>query len=56
VIDDQDRYEWVNASSGIGSPGLSQTKGLAAAAAAVRMHLSCTIFDLQGVVCQKSPI
>jgi len=27
MIDDQDRYEWVNVSSGTGSPGLSWTKG-----------------------------
>jgi len=26
MIDDHDRYEWVNVSSGTGSPGLSQTK------------------------------
>jgi len=26
MIDDHDRCEWVNVSSGTGSPGLSQTK------------------------------
>jgi len=27
MIDDQDRCEWENVSSGTGSPGLSRTKG-----------------------------
>ena len=27
MVDDQDRCEWVNVSSGTGSPGLSRTKG-----------------------------
>jgi len=27
MVDDQDRCEWVKASSGTGSPDLSQTKG-----------------------------
>jgi len=26
IFDDQDGYEWVNVSSGTGSPGLSRTK------------------------------
>ena len=32
MIDDQDRCEWVNVSSGTGSPGQSQTKGYKTAA------------------------
>ena len=27
MVDGQDRFEWVNVSSGTGSPGLSWTKG-----------------------------
>jgi len=27
MVDDQDRCEWVNVSSGTGSPGKSRTKG-----------------------------
>jgi len=27
MVDDHDRCEWVNVSSGTGSPGLSQIKG-----------------------------
>jgi len=38
MIDVHDRYEWVNVSSGSGSPGLSQTKSRVVKRLCVAMH------------------
>jgi len=44
MIDDHDRCEWLNVSSGTSSPGLSQTNALFLVVARLLWHLTCEQF------------